>query len=289
MAAVEAFFDETTFTVSYVVYDPDSREGAVIDSVLAFDPKSGRTGTDSADALIKFVTDNDLVIRWVMETHIHADHISAAQYVKGKLGGDIVIGAKVPVVQETFKTVFNLGEAFLTNGTQFDRLVDDGDSLPLGGTEITALAVPGHTPACTAYLVDDACFVGDTLFMPDYGTARCDFPGGDARALYLSIWKILSLPPETRLFMCHDYKAPGRDEFAWESTVAEQRKENIHVHDGVDEDAFVAMRRDRDAELEMPALLLASVQVNIRGGRFPDPEANGVSYLKIPLNTLGSA
>ena len=283
---VTAFFDEPTFTVSYVVADPEAKACAVVDSVLDFDPASGRTNTESADEIVDFIQKNDLKVEWILETHVHADHLSAAPYLQEKLGGKIAIGAEIRTVQDTFGKIFNEGTRFQRDGSQFDKLMVDGDTFRIGNIEAHALHTPGHTPACMTYVVDDAAFVGDTMFMPDYGTARADFPGGDARTLFRSIKKVLSLPPETRLFMCHDYKAPGRDEYAWESTVAEERASNIHVGGGIDEDSFVAMRERRDATLDMPNLILPSVQVNMRAGELPPAEDNGVRYLKIPFDAL---
>lgn len=284
-AQVKAFFDPATWTVSYVVFDAPGGHCALVDSVLDYDPKSGRTRTDSANQLIAFVREQNLTVDWILETHAHADHLSAAPYLRKHLGGKIAIGGKITQVQNVFKGIFHLEPEFATNGSQFDHLFEDGDTFAIGTLQAQALSVPGHTPACMAYQVGDAVFVGDTLFMPDVGTARCDFPGGNAHTLYQSVRKLLSLPPETRLFMCHDYPPEGR-EAQWECTVADQRARNIHVHDGVSEAAFVAMRTKRDAGLAMPVLILPSVQVNIRAGELPPPEANGVSYLKIPLNAL---
>jgi len=283
---VIAFFDEPTFTVSYVVTDPETKTCAVVDSVLDYDPASGRTKTDSADEIIGYIQAEGLKLEWILETHVHADHLSAAPYIHEKLGGRIAIGAEITTVQNVFGKVFNEGTAFRRDGSQFDTLFVDGDTFRIGTIEAKALHTPGHTPACMTYVIGDAAFVGDTMFMPDYGTARADFPGGDARTLYRSIQKVLSLPPETRLFMCHDYKAPGRDEFAWETTVAEERAKNVHVHEGVSEDEFVAMREARDATLGMPRLILPSIQINMRAGQMPEPEENGTRYLKIPLNAL---
>ncbi len=284
-AQVKAFFDPATWTVSYVVFDAPGGHCALVDSVLDYDPKSGRTRTDSADQLIAFVREQNLTVDWILETHAHADHLSAAPYLRNHLGGKIAIGGKITQVQNVFKGIFHLEPEFATNGSQFDHLFEDGDTFAIGTLQAQALSVPGHTPACMAYQVGDAVFVGDTLFMPDVGTARCDFPGGNAHTLYQSVRKLLSLPPETRLFMCHDYPPEGRAA-QWECTVADQRARNIHVHDGVSEAEFVAMRTKRDAGLAMPVLILPSVQVNIRAGELPPPEANGVSYLKIPLNAL---
>ncbi|NIA69215.1 MBL fold metallo-hydrolase [Pelagibius litoralis] len=283
---IKTFFDEATFTATHVVWDPGTGKAAIIDSVKDYDPKSGRTGTDSADAVIAFVTAGNLTVEWILETHVHADHLTAAPYLKEKLGGKIAIGAEIDKVQGVFKKVFHVEDGFATDGRQFDRLLEDGESFSIGGLEAKVMHTPGHTPACATYVVGDAAFVGDTLFMPDFGTARCDFPGGDARQLYKSIRKILALPPQTRLFLCHDYKAPGRDHYAWETTVAAERAENLHVHDGISEDEFVAMRSARDQELDMPMLILPSVQVNMRAGDMPPPEDNGISYLKIPVDAL---
>jgi glyoxylase-like metal-dependent hydrolase (beta-lactamase superfamily II) len=283
---VKAFFDEATYTVSYVVKDPASSHAVIIDSVLDFDPKAGRTKTTSADQMIKHVRGNNLQINWILETHAHADHLTAAPYLKEKLGASIGIGENITDVQKVFKKVFNAGDDFVTDGSQFDHLFKDGEEFNIGGLTARVMHTPGHTPACMTYVIGDAAFVGDTLFMPDYGTARADFPGGDAATLYRSIHKILALAPETRLFMCHDYKAPGREEYAWETSVAEELEKNIHVHDGVSESEFVAMRNARDETLAMPVLILPSIQVNMRAGHFPPPEENGVSYLKLPLNAL---
>jgi len=283
--SVTAFFDEATFTVTYVVADPDSAHAAIVDPVLDYDPASGRTSTASADKVAAFVRDNDLSIDWVLETHVHADHLSAAPYLREKLGGKVAIGKNVAAVQETFQGVFNI-EDLATDGSQFDHLFEDGDEFSIGDMAGSIIGTPGHTPACITYVIGDAAFVGDTLFMPDFGTARTDFPGGDAGMLYDSIQRILALPGDTRLFMCHDYKAPGRDEFAWETSVAEQREVNVHINRNVSRDEFVAMREGRDAELGMPKLILASIQVNVRAGQLPEAEANGVRYLKIPLDTV---
>ena len=282
---VHGLFDPATWTVTYVVHNGPGSEAAIIDSVLDYDPKSGRTQHASADQVIAYVRDNDLKVKWILETHAHADHLSAAPYLKARLGGQIGIGGNITQVQKVFKGVFNLEPGFKQDGSQFDHLFQEGEAIPLGALSGDVMFVPGHTPACAAYRFGDAAFVGDTLFMPDVGTARCDFPGGDARALYASTRKLLSLPPETRLFMCHDYPPTDRP-VAFETTVAEQRAKNIHVHDGVSEAEFVAMRTQRDATLEMPTLILPSVQVNIRAGELPPKEDNGVAYLKIPLNAL---
>lgn len=282
---IEAFFDSATWTVSYVVADRPGGSCAIVDPVLDYDPKAGRTRTASADRLVAYVKEQDLKVEWLLETHAHADHLSAAHYLRKQLGGRIAIGAAITQVQDTFKGIFNLEPEFRPDGSQFDHLLRDGETFSIGELTAQALSVPGHTKACMAYTVGDAVFVGDTLFMPDVGTARCDFPGGDAHALYRSIRRLLSLPPQTRLFMCHDYPPAGR-EAAWETTVAAQRDGNIHVREGIGEEAFVQMRTRRDATLEMPVLILPSVQVNIRAGELPPKESNGVSYLKIPVDML---
>ena len=282
---VTAFFDEATNTVTYVVVDPDSKKCAIIDPVLDYDFASGRTATVTAGRLISYIDDNGLQLEWILETHVHADHLTAAPYIKEKLGGQICIGSHIKSVQEVFVKLFNIADV-AADGSQFDRLLTDGDELSLGGMHIQVMHTPGHTPACKTFVVGDAAFVGDTLFMPDFGTARCDFPGGDAAVLYQSIQKIFSLPGDTRLFMCHDYKAKGRDEFAWETSVAEQRQKNVHIHDGISEAEFVAFREGRDKELGVPKLIIPSIQINIRGGYFPATEGNGTSYLKVPLNQL---
>ena len=284
--AVEGFFDEATNTVSYVVTDPATNVCAVVDSVLDYDPSSGRTDFHSADRLIEFIRANSLTLDWILETHVHADHLSAAPYIQEKLGGRVGIGEKITVVQDTFGKIFNAGTAFQRDGSQFDRLFADGDTFSIGNMKARVMHTPGHTPACVTYVVGDAAFVGDTLFMPDYGTARADFPGGDAHMLYRSIRKVLALPPETRLFLCHDYKAPGRNTFAWETTVAEERAHNVHVRDGVSENEFVAMRTARDRTLGAPKLIIPSIQVNMNAGHFPAPEADGNVYLKLPVNRL---
>jgi glyoxylase-like metal-dependent hydrolase (beta-lactamase superfamily II) len=281
---VRAFFDEPTFTVSYLVWDPATKRGAVIDSVLDFDPKSGRTGTQSAEAILKAAKQEGVTIDWLLETHAHADHISGAPFLKKATGAPIAIGEHIKAVQRVFKDVFNLSH-ITADGRPFDRLVTDGEELPLGEIAIKVLHTPGHTPACVSYLIGDALFVGDTMFMPDYGTARTDFPGGDARTLYRSIQKLLALPEQTRVFLCHDYKAPGRDAYAWQSTIGEERAKNVHLA-GVSEDQFVAMREARDKTLAMPTLILPSIQVNIQAGELPPPEANGVRYLKLPIDAL---
>lgn len=284
--AVIPMFDDATNTVSYLVADPATRSAALVDSVLDFDPKSGRTSTASADRMIALVRERGLTVEWILETHVHADHLSAASYLKERVGGRIGIGEQIREVQKVFRALFNMEPGFIADGRQFDHLFADGERFRIGRLEAQAIHTPGHTPADMTYLIGDAAFVGDTLFQPDYGTARCDFPGGDARVLYRSIRGILALPPETRLFTGHDYKAPGRDYYAWESTVAEQRARNVHVRDGVGEDEFVAMRTARDAKLDMPKLILPSVQVNVRAGRLPPPEDDGKRYLKIPINAL---
>ena len=284
--SIAGFFDEATNTVSYVVHDPTTDEAAIIDSVLDFEVASGRTSNGSADRIIEYVTYNNLKVTWLIETHAHADHISAAPYLQERLGGKLAIGRGIIRVQEVFGKLFNAGTDFERDGSQFDKLFEDGETFKVGELEGIALHVPGHTPADMAFIIGDAAFVGDTIFMPDFGTARADFPGGDAHQLYRSIRRLLSLPDETRLFLCHDYKAPGRDEYAWETTVKQQREENVHVKDGVSEEDFVEMRTTRDKTLAMPKLIMPSVQVNIRGGRLPDPEDNGVSYIKIPVNAV---
>jgi len=283
---VFSFFDEPTNTASYVLKDPATNAAAIIDSVLDFDNAAGRTNTKAADGIIAFVKERGFDVQWLLETHVHADHLSAAPYLKEKLGGKIAIGANIVVVQDVFGKVFNAGTEFERDGSQFDALFKEGDRIRIGEMTGYAMHTPGHTPACMTYVFGDAAFIGDTLFMPDYGTARADFPGGSARDLYRSIRKVLALPPETRLFLCHDYKAPGRVKFAWETTVAEQRKSNVHVRDGVTEDEFVAMREARDKTLSMPKLIIPSIQVNMRAGDLPEPEGNGVRYLKVPLNQL---
>lgn len=284
-AGIEAFFDPATGTVSYLVYGAEGGRAALIDPVLDFDPKSGRTSSASADRLVARVQALGLAVDWILETHAHADHLSAAHYLRSILGGRIAIGSRIRQVQGVFKGLFNLESGFRLDGSQFDHLFEDGETFAIGNLQAQALHVPGHTPADLAYRIGDAVFVGDTLFMPDVGTARCDFPGGSAHTLYRSIRRLLDLPPETRLFMCHDYPPDGRTP-AWQATVAEQRARNIHVHDGIDKAAFVAMREARDATLAMPVLLLPSVQVNIRAGEMPPAEDNGVRYLKIPVDAL---
>lgn len=283
---VNAFFDEQTFTVTYVMVDPTGRFCAVIDPVLDFDPAACRTSTESADKVLQFIRDSGLEVSWILETHAHADHLSAAAYMKANTGGKTATGKFISSVQATFKDMFNLGDEFVANGEQFDRLLDDGDVLYLGELPVRVMHTPGHTQACVTFVAGDAAFVGDTLFMPDYGTARADFPGADARTLYRSIQRIFELPPQTRIFLCHDYKAPGRDKFAWETTVAEQMEKNIHIHKGVTEEEFVEFRTQRDAQLGMPKLILPSIQVNIRAGEMPPADDNGTVYLRLPLNVL---
>ena len=282
---VKAFFDEATFTVSYVVSDPTTHRAAIVDPVLNFDPVSGRCSTESADQMIAYLKGASLNVDWIIETHVHADHLSGAPYLKGQVGGKTAIGANVTAVQDEFKTVFNLKD-LASDGSQFDQLFDDGETFKLGGIDAQVIATPGHTPACVTYVIGNSAYVGDTLFMPDFGTARTDFPGGSAEQLYNSIQKILELADDTRLFMCHDYKAPGRDDFAWETSVKEQRENNIHINETVNEAAFVALREGRDAQLGMPKLILPSIQVNIRAGQLPDPEDNGIRYLKTPIDAL---
>lgn len=283
---VAGFFDEATYTISYVVHDSATAEAAIIDSVLDYDAASGRTSFASADQIIEYVTSNNLKVMWLIETHAHADHISAAPYLQEKLGGKLAIGSEIIQVQDVFGKLFNAGTEFQRDGSQFDKLFSDGETFRLGELAGIALHVPGHTPADMAFVIGDAAFVGDTIFMPDFGTARADFPGGDARQLFQSIRRLLSLPEDTRLFLCHDYKAPGRDVYAWETTVGQQRANNIHVRDGVSEEEFVNMRTTRDQTLALPDLIMPSVQVNIRGGHLPEPEDNGVSYIKIPVNAV---
>jgi glyoxylase-like metal-dependent hydrolase (beta-lactamase superfamily II) len=283
---ITAFFDETTNTISYLLRDPDSAACAVIDSVLDFDYASGRTDTRSADAIIAFIRDNQLTLEWVLETHVHADHLSAAPYIQQELGGKIGIGDRITVVQNTFGKVFNEGSQFQRDGSQFDRLFAEGDTFQIGALTGRVLHTPGHTPACLTYVIGDATFVGDTLFMPDFGTARCDFPGGSAADLFDSVQKILSLPDETRIFVGHDYMAPGREEHAWETTVGAQKALNVHIGAGRSRAEFVALREARDATLAMPRLIIPSLQVNMRAGRMPEPDDNGVRYLKVPLNGL---
>ena len=282
---VKGFFDPETWTVTYVVYEKPGSSCIVIDSVLSYDPKSGRTHTRLADEVIDFIEKNHLKTEWILETHAHADHVTAAPYLKSKLGGRVAIGDHISVVQGVFKGIFNLEGGFKVDGSQFDHLLKDGEEISFGNLSFKALFVPGHTPACMAYQVGDAIFVGDTMFMPDVGTARCDFPGGDAHTLFQSMKKILSFPPDTRLFMCHDYP-PNDRPVSFETTVAEQRKSNIHMHDGISEEQFIEMRTKRDATLAMPVLILPAIQINIRAGEMPPVEDNGVAYLKIPVNAI---
>ncbi|SEW20031.1 Glyoxylase, beta-lactamase superfamily II [Cognatiyoonia koreensis] len=283
---VKAFFDDATNTVSYVVSEPEGSACAIIDSVWDYDPASGRTDTSSADEIIAYVKENGLRTEWILESHVHADHLSAAPYLQEALGGKIGIGTNITIVQDTFGKVFNEGTQFQRDGSQFDALFKDGDSIHVGQLRVDVMHTPGHTPACLTYVIGDAAFVGDTLFMPDFGTARCDFPGGSATDLYNSIQKILALPDETRIFVGHDYKAPGRDDYAWETTVGEQKALNVHVGAGKPMEDFVAMRTQRDATLGMPRLILPSIQTNMRAGKLPEPEDNGTSYFKVPINQL---
>lgn len=283
---IQAFFDHATNTISYVVKDPESQACAIIDSVLDYDPASGHTSFASADKILAYVKDNQLQTEWILETHVHADHLSAAPYLKDKLGGKLAIGAHITIVQTVFGKIFNASSEFQRDGSQFDALFNDGSEIRIGGLTGEAIHTPGHTPACMTYVFGDAAFIGDTLFMPDYGTARCDFPGGDPQQLYRSVQRIYALPPQTRLFLCHDYLPPGRSNFAWETTVSDQKAHNIHINDQTAEDQFVKMRKARDATLDMPRLIIPSVQVNMRAGELPPAEANGVHYLKIPVNVL---
>ena len=283
---VKAFFDDATNTVSYLVKDPRSAKCAIIDSVLDFDYASGRTDTKFADKIVDYVKAEGLEPVWLLESHVHADHLSAAPYIQEQVGGKIGIGEKISVVQDVFGKIFNEGTRFQRDGSQFDKLFEEGDSFKIGELEVNVMHTPGHTPACLTFVVDDAAFVGDTMFMPDFGTARCDFPGGSAETLYSSIQKILSLPDETKIFVGHDYKAPGRDEFAWETTVGEQKAKNVHVAVDKDKDTFIEMRTKRDAELSLPKLIVPSIQVNMRAGQMPEAEDNGQVYLKVPVNAL---
>ena len=282
---VRAFFDAATWTLTYVVKDPDSAHCAIIDSVLDYDAASGRTRTESADRVIAMIQADDLIVDWILETHVHADHLSAAPYLHRALGGQIGIGNHIVDVQTIFAALFNVESEFKRDGSQFDALFDDNETFQIGGMTATAMHTPGHTPACMSYLIGDALFVGDTLFMPDYGTARCDFPGGDARTLYQSIQRLLALPPETRMFLCHDYLPNGR-ELAYQTTIEAQRRSNIQVHSGISEEEFVTMRTAKDQTLSMPTLILPSVQINMRAGQLPPAEANGTRYLKIPLDAV---
>jgi len=283
---VKAFFDNATNTVSFVIKDPNSNKCAIIDSVLDFDYSSGHTDTKSADEIIAYVKAEGLEPEWLLESHVHADHLSAAPYIQEQVGGKIGIGDQISVVQDVFGKVFNEGTDFQRNGSQFDALFKEGDTFKIGGLNVNVMHTPGHTPACMTYVVGDAAFVGDTMFMPDFGTARCDFPGGSAETLYDSIQKILSLPDETRIFVGHDYKAPGRDEFAWETSVAEQKAANIHVSEDKDAAEFIKMRTERDAQLNVPKLIVPAIQVNMRAGQMPEPDESGQVYLKVPVNAL---
>lgn len=283
---VKTFFDEPTFTATHVVHDPATKRASIIDPVLDFDSAAGRTSHGSADTVIAYIREHGLSVDWLFETHAHADHLSDAPYLQQQLGGTLVIGREIVNVQNTFAQVFNEPTSFARDGSQFDRLVKDGEQFKLGGIEAIALHVPGHTPACMTYVIGDAAFVGDTLFMPDYGTARADFPGGNARTLFRSIRRLMQLPAETRVFLCHDYKAPGRETYVWETTIGAEHASNVHVHDGINESDFVAMREARDKTLGLPRLILPSIQINIRAGHMPAAESNGVSYLKLPLNLL---
>ena len=283
---VKSFFDEATFTATHVAHDPITLNAVIIDSVLDFDSSPGRTAKKSADAVISYVREKNLTIEWHLETHAHADHLSAATYLQEVLGGKLAIGEQIKTVQQVFGKIFNFGPEFARDGSQFDRLFSDGDQFYLGNIPVICLHVPGHTPADLAYIIGDCAFIGDTLFMPDYGTARADFPGGDARQLFQSIRRLLALPEETKIYLCHDYKAPQRDRFVWETTIGAQKRANVHVHDGVNEDDFVDMRNKRDATLDLPTLILPSVQINVRGGHLPPAEENGVRYLKLPLDLL---
>jgi glyoxylase-like metal-dependent hydrolase (beta-lactamase superfamily II) len=283
---VQGFFHDDTNTITYVVSCSETKRCAVIDPVLDYTPNDGRTATTSADAVVDFIKARGLTLEWILETHVHADHLSAGSYLRDTLSAPLAIGERVTEVQKIFGELFNAGEGFARDGSQFDRLLRDGERFELGGLDVEVLHTPGHTPACVSYQIGDALFAGDTLFMPDYGTARCDFPGGDAVALYRSIRRLLALPDETRMFLCHDYLPAGRNEYQWQTTVAAQRRGNVHIRDGIDEATFVARRQQRDAELPAPRLLLPSVQVNMRAGALPEPESNGIRYLKIPLNKL---
>lgn len=283
---ITGFFDETTFTFSYIVADPDTGRCAIIDSLLDFDPASGRTRTESADKLVAFVKDKGLTCEWIIDTHVHADHLTAAPYVRAKVGGKTAIGDQISVVQRIFSDIFNEGQSFHTDGSQFDHLFKHGETYNVGSIKAQAIHTPGHTPACMSHLIGDALFVGDTIFMPDFGSARCDFPGGDAGTLFDSVQTLFALPDETRMFLCHDYKAPGRADYQWETTVGEQKASNIHLKTGTFRDAFIEMRTKRDATLDMPKLILPAVQINMRAGDLPPPEGNGLRYMKIPINAL---
>lgn len=283
---VISFFDEPTNTVTYIVVDPETKACAIIDSVLDYSPNSGRTTTESADEVIAFIESGKLKTEWILETHAHADHFSAAPYLQSKLGGTIAIGAHIPDIQKVFGGLFNEDEGFKRDGSQFGKLFDDGEKFKIGSLEADVIYVPGHTPACIAYHIGDSVFVGDTLFMPDYGSARCDFPGGDAGTLYDSVHKLYELPDETRMYLCHDYKAKGRDHYMWETTIGDQKANNIHLNTSVSRDEFITMRTARDKTLDMPKLILPSIQINMRAGELPEPEENGTRYLKIPLNAV---
>lgn len=283
---ITAFFDYATNTISYVVRDPNGSACAIIDSVLDFDFASGRTDTQSADKLINFVTENKLDVQWLLESHVHADHLSAAPYIQMKVGGKIGIGSRITDVQQTFGKIFNEGTEFQRDGSQFDKLFVEGDTFHIGQLRGDVLHTPGHTPACLTYVIENAAFVGDTLFMPDFGTARCDFPGGSSERLFSSIQKILELPDDTRIFVGHDYKAPGRDKYAWETTVGEQKKKNIHIKSGKSKDDFVKLRDERDAKLAMPKLIVPSLQVNMRAGNMPEPDEQGDVFIKVPINKM---
>ena len=283
---VNSFFDEATFTVSYVVSDAATKKAVIIDSVWNFDQASGRTSFESANQIVAYVEAQGLDVEWIFETHAHADHLSAAPYLQEKLGGKLAIGREIVTVQGVFGKIFNEGTELARDGSQFDRLLDDGDVLMIGDIPLLALHVPGHTPADMAYVIGDAVFTGDTMFMPDYGSARADFPGGDARHLYRSVRRLMQLPDATRVFLCHDYKAPNRDDYVWETTILAERTGNVHLHEGVTEDQFVEMRTQRDATLSMPKLILPALQVNIRAGHLPEPDENGVRYLKLPIDQL---
>lgn len=286
-AKIKAFFHEATNTVCYVVSDPATKHAAIVDSCLDFDMAAARTQTTHADQVLAYIAANDLTVDWILETHVHADHLSAAPYLRDQIGGKVAIGAQITEVQHTFGDIYNAETGFKRDGSQFDHLFEDGETFMIGGLEAEYLSTPGHTPACGSYRIEDNIFVGDTLFMPDFGTARCDFPGGDARTLYRSIRRILDHHPQTTLWICHDYKAPGRDEFAWRTTIGAQRDANPHVHDGVSEEEFVQMREAKDAKLGPPKLLIPSIQVNMRAGDMPPAEDNGEVYLKVPVNVIG--
>jgi glyoxylase-like metal-dependent hydrolase (beta-lactamase superfamily II) len=283
---VKGFFDKATSTISYVCADPETKTCALLDSVLDYEPNAAHTNTESADKLIEYVKDNGLTVEWLLETHVHADHLSAAPYLKEKVGGKMAIGENITTVQNVFGKIFNAGTEFQRDGSQFDLLLKEGDTFSVGNIPARAIHTPGHTPACMTYVIGDAAFVGDTIFMPDFGTARCDFPGGDARTLFRSVRKIFELPDETRLFMCHDYGGPDRSEPMWETTVGDEKRKNVHVREEVNEDDFVEMRTTRDKKLGMPRLIIPSVQVNMRAGQMPPAEDNGTIYLKVPLNTF---